>query len=308
MNEKHIQYVLTIVQEGSITAASKKLYVTQPALSQTVKLIERDLGAEIFNRRTDPISLTFAGQKYVEAAQQMVDIERILQAEIKKTKKEIRGTVRLGISMQRGLQLLPCVIPEFKNQYLLVKVKLLEHGSTTLERMTIDGQCDMALITTSKEPNKLSYLLVEREEVVLMAARSTDLAQRIADGTSIHITEAKDEQFVCMNPGHSVRMIQDRLFEKNLLSPSILLETANMEAAKYITAYSNAVMLIPKVFAEKMNGGREYIQCYPILDNNYERHLYLCYRKGMRMTRYMEDLMRIIYDKLGVLFTPLRES
>ena len=84
MNEKHIQYVLTIVQEGSITAASKKLYVSQPSLSQTIKLIERDLGAPIFDRNTTPVSLTFAGQKYVEAAQKVVDIRRSLQEEIMK--------------------------------------------------------------------------------------------------------------------------------------------------------------------------------------------------------------------------------
>ena len=84
MNEKHIQYILTIVKEGSITAASKKLYVSQPSLSQTVKLIERDLGAEIFDRRTVPISHTSAGKKYVEAARQMEDIKRCLHEEIKK--------------------------------------------------------------------------------------------------------------------------------------------------------------------------------------------------------------------------------
>lgn len=84
MNEKHIQYVLTIVQEGSFTAASKKLYVTQPSLSQTIKLIERDLGTPIFDRNTTPISLTSAGQKYVEAAQKVIDIRRDLQEEILK--------------------------------------------------------------------------------------------------------------------------------------------------------------------------------------------------------------------------------
>ena len=87
MNFKHINYVLTILNEGSITAASKKLFVSQPALSQTIKLIEQDLGAPIFDRTTDPISLTFAGQRYVEAAQAMLDIDRNLRAEIAETKK-----------------------------------------------------------------------------------------------------------------------------------------------------------------------------------------------------------------------------
>lgn len=78
MNFKHINYVLTVLTEGSITAASKKLFVSQPALSQTIKLIEQDLGAPIFDRSTDPISLTYAGQRYVEAAQAMLDIDRNL--------------------------------------------------------------------------------------------------------------------------------------------------------------------------------------------------------------------------------------
>lgn len=83
MNEKRIQYILTIMEEGSITAASKKLYVSQPSLSQMIKLIEKDLGAEIFNRKTVPISLTPAGEKYVEAALQMEAIRRSLYQEIR---------------------------------------------------------------------------------------------------------------------------------------------------------------------------------------------------------------------------------
>ena len=89
MNEKHIQYVLTIVQEGSITAASKKLYVSQPSLSQTIKLIERNLGAEIFNRNTIPISLTKAGEKYVKAACQVASIRHNLYAEIEESHAEM---------------------------------------------------------------------------------------------------------------------------------------------------------------------------------------------------------------------------
>lgn len=87
MNKRHIQYVQTILREGSITAASKKLYLTQPSLSQTIRLIERDLGAPILNRSTIPISLTEAGRKYMEAANQMIDIDRKLHEEIRLLKE-----------------------------------------------------------------------------------------------------------------------------------------------------------------------------------------------------------------------------
>lgn len=300
MNFKHIHYVLTVLREGSITAASKRLFVSQPALSQTIKQIENDLGAAIFDRSTDPISLTFAGQKYVEAAQQMLDIDRNLRAEIAETKKEIHGRIRLGISVQRGLQLLPLVVPEFSCQYPYIRLELIEHGSATLERLTSEGQCDMALIATSEKPNKLNYILIENEQVVLMAARSTDLAHRFADGTPIAITEAANERFVCMGSGHSVRTIQDRLFERYHMTPHVMLESKNMEAAKNVTARANAVMLIPQVYVSNSLDLHYRVQCHPILNNDYERHFYLVFRKGMHLTRYMEDFVRIACEKLNV--------
>ncbi len=294
MNSKHIHYVLTVLREGSITAASKRLFVSQPALSQSIKQIEQDLGATIFDRSTDPISLTFAGQKYVDAAQQMLDIEHNLRADIAETKKEIHGRIRVGISMQRGLQLLPHVIPEFSRRYPFIRIELVEHGSATLERMTAEGQCDMALIATNEKPNKLHYVLLENEQVVLIAARTTELAHRFPDGTPISIAEAQGERFVSMSSGHSVRTIQDRLFELHHISPAILMETKNMEAAKHVAARAGAVMLIPHVYVADSPELRSMIQCHPIIGNDYERHFYLAFRKGMHLPRYMEDFVRIV--------------
>lgn len=302
MNMKHIQYVLTVLREGSITGASKKLYVSQPALSQTIKQIENDLGATIFDRSTDPISLTYAGQKYVDAAQRMLDIDRNLRTQIAEMKNEVYGRIRVGISVQRGLQLLPLVVPDFVRLYPYVKLELVEHGSDTLERMTAEGQCDIALVATSQKPNKLNYVLIENEQVVLMAARSTDLAHRFEPGTPIEITEAQNERFVSMRSGHSVRVVQDRLFERYHISPSILMETSNMEAGKNVAARANAVMLIPQVYVANSLDLSFRVQCHPILNTDYERHFYLCYRKGLYLPKYMEDFARIVCDKLNVPF------
>ena len=300
MNIRHIQYVLSILREGSITAASKKLFVSQPALSQTLKQIEQDLGAPIFDRTTDPISLTYAGQQYVDAALQVLDIDRNLRARIAETRKEQHGHLRLGISMQRGLQILPQVIPDYSRLYPYIRIELIEHGSATLEHMTAEGQCDLALITTNEKPNKLHYELIESEEVVLMAARSTELAHRFSDGEPIEITQAQNEKFVSMREGHSVRTIQDRLFERHHLAPTILMETTNMEAGKHVAARANAVMLLPQVY---VTSDLQYrVQCHPVLNNDYERHFYLCYRRGMYLTRYMSDFVRLVCEKLGVPF------
>lgn len=303
MNFKHIHYVLTVLREGSITSASKKLFVSQPALSQAIKQIEQDLGAPIFDRSCEPIALTYAGRRYVDAAQRVLDIDNALRADIAQANKEIHGRMRVGISAQRGIQLLPLVIPEFSERYPFIKIELVEQGSDMLERLTVEGGCDLALLTTYEKPNQLNYVLIENEELVLMAARTTKLAQSHPDGEPIEITEASGERFVSLHIGHSVRMIQDRLFERHHISPSILLETSNFEAAKHVAARSNAVMLCPRVYIENSVDLRYRVQCHPILGNDYERHFYLCHRKGMPLTEYMTDFVRIVCDRLGV---PLR--
>ena len=68
MNLKQARYICAIAREGSITAAAKKLYVSQPSLSQMLKQVEGELGVALFDRSVSPFQLTYAGEKYLQAA------------------------------------------------------------------------------------------------------------------------------------------------------------------------------------------------------------------------------------------------
>ena len=298
MKSKHANYVLTALREGSFTAAAKKLYVSQPSLSQTIKQIEQNLGAIIFDRSGESLTLTYAGQKYVEAMQQVMMINTNLINEIEDMKEETHGRMRLGISVQRGMNLLPYVIPEFVEKYPHVKIELEEHGSDTLERLVKEGICDIALVTTSPKVNNLEYILIENEQLVLMAANTTAIAAAHRHGTEIDIFEAEKEKYVSLRAGHSVRVIQDRLFALHHMDPEILLETNSLEAAKHIAARSNAVMICPYVYISSSPTLLQLTRCFPIRSNGYERHFYLCYRKGLYFTKFMEDFLSIVKNKL----------
>lgn len=300
INLKHITAIMTIVREGSITAASKKLFISQPALSQTIKQVEKDLGAPIFSRETHRIELTLEGKLYMEAAQQMQMIDRNLHASIADVKEQVHGRFSLGISTQRGLQLLPQVMPDFLQRYPHVQIQLQEEGSGRLEHMVSEGQCDVAFVTTNSKRNHLHYVLIENERLVLLAAKTTELAHRYPDGTTLDITEAEGENFISMSQGHSVRSVQDQLFRENGMNPRILLETHNLEAAKSIAARANAVFLVPNVYVTDSMVDRYRTHVYPISNRSYERHFYFCYQQGMYLTRYVRDLVHIVCDKLHV--------
>lgn len=179
MNIKHAQYMLTVMQEGSITAAAKKLYISQPSLSQMIKLVETNLGTPIFNRSTDPITLTYAGEKYIEAAKQILTINNNLQKEIDEINHEDHGCLKLGIPVQRAMQVLPYVLPRFMKKYPFVDHSIcMNMVRPSRNAMLIEGSIDLACITTYPKHEELSYTLIEDEDLVLLTSRNTDLARR----------------------------------------------------------------------------------------------------------------------------------
>lgn len=295
MNEKHMQYVLTVLKEGSFTNAAKKLYVSQPSLSQIIKTAESNLGAPIFNRSTDPITLTPAGQLYVEAARQVTTISTNLVKQVEELSNEEFGKIRLGISVQRGMELLPELYPRFKKRFPHVEIELHEQGSATMEKSVLEGEVGIALLTTFPKHADLYYDLIQEEQLVLIVNRDCALAKQIRPGTPIDILEAKDETFVSSRPGHSVRSIQDALFITRDMKPKIDLETISIEIGKHVVASSPVVMACPDAYVDTSNSAESPYFSYPILGVENPRHFYACYRKDMYLTKYMKGLLEVLH-------------
>ena len=295
MNEKHMQYVLTVLKEGSFTNAAKKLYVSQPSLSQIIKTAESNLGAPIFDRSTDPITLTPAGQLYVEAARQVTTISTNLRKQVEELSKEEFGTIRLGISVQRGMELLPELYPRFKKRFPHVGLELHEQGSATMEKSVLEGEVGIALLTTFPRHEELVYDLIQEEKLVLIVNRECELAKRIAPGTPIDILEARDETFVSSQSGHSVRTIQDSLFITRDMKPKIDLVTISIEVGKHVVAASPVVMACPDSYVETDNSPDSAYFSYPILGVENPRHFYACYRKDMYLTKYMKGFLEVLH-------------
>ena len=296
MNEKHMQYVLTVLKEGSFTNAAKKLYVSQPSLSQIIKTAESNLGAPIFDRSTDPITLTPAGQLYVEAARQVTTITTNLRKQVEELSKEEFGTIRLGISVQRGMELLPELYPRFKKRFPHVGLELHEQGSATMEKSVLEGEVGIALLTTFPRHEELVYDLIQEEKLVLIVNRECELAKRIAPGTPIDILEARDETFISSQSGHSVRTIQDSLFITRDMKPKIDLVTISIEVGKHVVAANPVVMACPDSYVETDNSPDSAYFSYPILGVENPRHFYACYRKDMYLTKYMKGFLEILHE------------
>lgn len=294
MNERQIKYMLTIFREGSISRAAEVLYVSQPSVSQMVRKVEEELRADLFVRHTNPLVLTPAGECYMQAARAIQSVQQNLDRQLEEIRLGTRGSIRLGMPLQRSLELLPDIFPRFHARYPAVNLKLTESGSDALETMLLNHQLDIACLTTSAKTNPLNYILVSREELVLLASKNTALAGRVEDGTPIDIREAEEEAFISLRSGHSTRITQDRLFADAHISPEILFETESVEVAKHAAGPCQAVFLCPKNYIDISPEVRKTCVVYPVVGVEQGRHFYICHRKDQYLTHYMVELIRLL--------------
>lgn len=297
MNIKHAQYIMEILQDGSITNAARVLHVSQPALSQTVKAVECFVGAPIFLRNSSPLVLTEAGKKYIEAAKRIITINTNLLHEVADLKQEERGVLHLGIPIQRAMEILPHVVDKFFAMYPSVRIELLEAGSNVTEESILNGNVDLAILTTVPVQEELTYKLIETERTVLVANKRTELAKTVADGKSISIDAAKKENFISITEGHNIRKVQDRLFATYDLSPTVILETSSIEVGKKMVLGTNAVFLCPNVYLDDDFMAKDKCHIYPIKGIERKRSCYIAYRKDSYLRKYAQDFMDLVLHK-----------
>lgn len=298
MNLKQAQYVKTIAECGSITAAAKKLFVSQPSLSQMLRQLEQETGLPIFDRSTSPMRLTYAGEKYLHAAERILAANAELDSQLREIRHEHAGRLRLGISVTRAMQVMPLVMPIFQQQYPNVSLQMTESGSANLEEMLRGGSIDLAFAALESTSPSLAYELLEQETIGVLAGRDAAITRRNPNGTALPLEAFRRECFVSLTKGHSSRITQDKLFRKYGLTPSILLETDALEVGRRVALEAGACMLLPSIYIDGYCYQRK--GCfYPLADYENHRHFYACYRKDEFVPQYARDFIQITASALA---------
>lgn len=152
-----IDYVYAVWQEKSFSAAARKLFVSQPALSASVRKVERELGLPIFDRSTTPLQLTDAGRAYIEAAERIFRIKRDLKSYCDDLAGLESGTLRLGGTNFFASCFLPPMIEAFSRRHPHIALSVTESDSADLfDKLTTEeldiivdsGVCDDSLYET----------------------------------------------------------------------------------------------------------------------------------------------------------------
>ena len=167
-----MEYVYAVWKERSFSSAAKKLYISQPALSNSIKRVEDKVGTPLFDRSTSPIQLTDVGQEYLHAVEQILAIQENFSHYLADSQNLKTGRLTIGSGAMISSYLLPSLIARYKERFPYVEVDVMESGEGHLEEMLLNGVIDLVIENSSFPEALFERQLFQQEHIILAVPKS----------------------------------------------------------------------------------------------------------------------------------------
>ena len=142
MEFRQFRYILKIAEEGTLSSAAKKLYVSQPSLSQMLAAQEKKIGAPLFDRGGTCLTPTAVGRLYLETARSIIALDEAFHQQVDDCMRGAAGNVTVGLTQFRSTHLLAPMLPAFRAKYPKIRLHLREDTTYRLEELAEAGETD----------------------------------------------------------------------------------------------------------------------------------------------------------------------
>lgn len=255
MTDKELLYIKTIAEEKNITSAASKLFMTQPALSHCLKILEKSIGARLFERTQEGMKMTYAGEIYYAMAVDILDIYNDFQQKLVDISEMRGGRVRIGMTRNICTMLLPMIMREFAAKYPNVEIQIKEGSSSVLEEMVSLRQLDFAVVHCVEEAAAcmggqfLSYQVLKKDYICILAHRGSGYAGQATRMTGypypvLDLKHLEQQPVVLESRKHCLRRCMDAILNRANVIPKIVMEIENFETSKRLVEIGYAMAFI----------------------------------------------------------------
>ncbi len=167
MDIRTMKYFQAVADEGSISNASRQLNIAQPALSRQMKMLEEDLGVQLFERGNRRIKLTIAGQLLRERTEQILNLVEGTKKEVAEFDSGIAGSISIGTVTTSGAVLLPELVNQFHNLYPNVTLQVWEGDGYRILELLDKGIIEIGIIRAPIDSDIYNSITMPEEPLVI---------------------------------------------------------------------------------------------------------------------------------------------
>lgn len=307
---KYLDYVYAVYQERSFTKAAERLFISQPALSATVKKLEKDLGFPIFERCGKEVAPTYLGAKYVRAAEEILMIQKNLEQEVDDLLQLRKGKIVLGSTTFIVSNVLPRMLKQFRQANPGIEIEILVEQSTVLREKLEKGLVDIAIDNALDREPEYDYVPLLRERILLGVPDAFPVNDQYRDYQissetirdencdysvlpKLPVSAFRSTPFILLKSGNKMRQIAGNIFSEAGMTPKVCFEFDQlMTSISFAEGGFGTCFLTDTIL--RYVGPCKNIVYYQPATKYEDRTLYIMYRRN----KYMSVASRAFIDFL----------
>lgn len=293
MNSRQLQYAVALSQERSFSQVAEKLGISQPALSKQILALEKELGVRLFDRDSTPITLTPAGEQFVQEAKDLLYKEDHLLRSMERFRSGKEGRVTIGVTPFRSLYLMPDIARRIADKFPGIRVNLQEYGSSILRQEAAEGKYDFAVINLPVDEALFDVIPLEPDKLVLAVPNRLLQLLPGAKKKQIDMVDCEKLPFVVVGKDQEMRKLFERLCTRAQVHPPIAMEVVGIATAWSMAQAGIGAALLPLQFVGNESFGQN-VTLFTIKDNTFTRQPAIVMPRGRELSepaKYAIDLL-----------------
>jgi len=242
MTLNELRYIVAVAQERSFGRAAAKCFVSQPALSVAIQKLEDELGAPLFERGKNEVTITPVGERIVEQAQKVLEETARIREIAQAGRNQLVGLLKLGVIYTVGPYLLADLIPALHARAPQMPLDIEENLTENLEAALRTGRIDAVIIALPFQPPGIITDFLYEEPFQVVVPHGHKWAKR----KSIAPDELPAEHTILLNVGHCFRdQVLDACPELNRAEAQVT-RTNSLETVRNMVASGLGVSVLPR--------------------------------------------------------------
>jgi len=298
MTLTELKYIVAVARERHFGRAAESCFVSQPTLSVAIKKLEDELGALLFERRSNEVTLTPVGERVVAQAQRVLEEAAQVREIARQGKDPLSGALRVGVIYTIGPYLLPSLVRRLLRDAPKMPLLLNENLTVKLIELVKNGEIDVAILALPLPETGLLIQPVYDEPFMVAVPKGHEWSARKA----IDVEELKDETMLLLGTGHCFRdqvlAVCPELSRYSVAAEGMqkTFEGSSLETIRQMVASGVGVTVMPVTSVPEKPPRDSLIEYRPFKAPAPERRVVLMWRKSYTRAAAIELLRRAILN------------
>jgi len=289
MHLENFKIFADLVESQSFSRAAKINGVTQSAVSQQMRAMEKHFNVLIVDRAQKHFRLTPEGQKIYESAREFLQLSDRLSSELQEMRKTVSGEIHISTIYSIGLHELPAYVKVYLKEYPQVNIRVEYRRSNLVYEDVLHNAVDVGLVAFPMKHRQLEIIPFHEDQLVLICAPNHPLAGR----KEAAIEELSQFEFIGFDQDIPTRKATDQLFKDNKLEIEPVREFDNIETVKRAVEINAGIALVPE--ATIMAELKQKLLCrLQIKGRKLVRPLAIIHRKGRVLSPALKQFIEML--------------